>query len=158
MKTMPKEPQLAYSCPLNPEANNWQTASHELEHHLVLSQQLHTCSHATCLQIKDGQLSCKHRAPWPLSAEDFVDEGGNWGPKWTNGYINNYCPTLLTSMCCNYNIKLNTNGVDTKDVAFYVIAYAMKKQKKSHNLPALMANSLRYHLENPKYDDICKCN
>ena len=158
IKTMPKEPQLAYSRPLDPEANNWQAASHELERRLVRSQQLHTCSRATCLRIKDGQLSCKRRAPWPLCAEDFVDEGGNWGPKRTNGYINNYCPTLLTSMRCNHDIKLNTNGADTKDVAFYVTAYATKKQKKSHNLSALMANSLRYHLENPKYDDIRERN
>ena len=61
-------------------------------------------------------------------------------------------------MRCNHDIKLNTNGADTKDVAFYVTAYATKKQKKSHNLSALMANSLRYHLENPKYDDIRERN
>ena len=158
IKTISKEPQLAYSRPLNPNEDNWEHARSDLERRLVRTQQVHTCSRATCLQIKNGALTCKRRAPWPLSEDDFVDSGGNWSPKRTNGYINNYCPILLTTMRCNHDIKLNTNGADTKDVAFYVTAYATKKQKKSHNLSVLMANSLSYHLENPKFDDIRECN
>ena len=158
MKMTPKEPQLAYSRPPNPDDANWEEANHEFEVRLARSQQVHACSRATCLQVKKGVLTCKRRAPWPLSSKDFVDERGNWGPKRTNGYINNYCPLLLTSMRCNNDIKLNTNGADTKDVAFYITAYATKKQKKSHNLLALMANSLSYHLDNPRFDDICEHN
>ena len=158
MKKMPREPQLAYSRPPNPDDANWDEANHQFEVQLVRSQQVHTCSRATCLQVRNGVLVCKRRAPWPLSDEDFVDNRGNWGPKRTNGYINNYCPLLLTSMRCNNDIKLNTNGADTKDVAFYVTAYATKKQKKSHNLSALMANGLSYHLDNPKFDDIRERN
>ena len=158
IKKMAREPQLAYSRPPNPDEANWEEANHQFEVRLVRSQQVHTCSRATCLQLRNGVLACKRRAPWPLSDEDFVDNRGNWGPKRTNGYINNYCPLLLTSMRCNNDIKLNTNGADTKDIAFYVTAYATKKQKKSHNLSALMANGLSYHLDNPKFDDIRERN
>ncbi|KIN94228.1 hypothetical protein M404DRAFT_35282 [Pisolithus tinctorius Marx 270] len=61
-------------------------------------------------------------------------------------------------MRCNNDLKINTNGADTKDVAFYITAYAAKKQKKSHNLSALMASALPYHINNPKYDDVCERN
>ncbi|KIO00529.1 hypothetical protein M404DRAFT_29447 [Pisolithus tinctorius Marx 270] len=56
------------------------------------------------------------------------------------------------------NFWINTNGEDTKDITFYVTAYATKKQKKSHNLSALMASTLAYHENNPWYEDIRKCN
>ncbi|KIO14871.1 hypothetical protein M404DRAFT_118815, partial [Pisolithus tinctorius Marx 270] len=129
-----------------------------IERQLVRSQQLHTCSRATCLRVTRDGLVCKQRAPWPLSGDDYVDKRGNWGPQRMHGYINAYCPALLTMMWCNNDLKINTNGVDTKDVAFYITAYATKKQKKSHNLSALMASALPYHINNPKYDDVCECN
>ncbi|KIO11877.1 hypothetical protein M404DRAFT_72474, partial [Pisolithus tinctorius Marx 270] len=72
--------------------------------------------------------------------------------------INNYCPLILTNLRCNNDIKINTNGKDTKDVTFYVTAYATKKQKKSHNLSALMASALAYHENDPRYEDIRKQN
>ncbi|KIO04743.1 hypothetical protein M404DRAFT_52717, partial [Pisolithus tinctorius Marx 270] len=125
---------------------------------LVRSQQLHTCSRATCLRVTCDRLICKRRAPWPLSDDDYVDERGNWGPRRTHGYINAYCPALLTTMRCNNDLKINTNGADTKDMAFYITAYATKKQKKSHNLSALMASALPYHMNNLKYDDVHECN
>ncbi|KIO09446.1 hypothetical protein M404DRAFT_21969 [Pisolithus tinctorius Marx 270] len=59
---------------------------------------------------------------------------------------------------CNNDLKINTNGADTKDVAFYITAYATKKQKKSHNLSVLMASALPYHINNPKYDDVHERN
>ena len=61
-------------------------------------------------------------------------------------------------MHCNNNIKINTNGKDTKDVAFYITTYVTKKQKKTHNLSALMASALAYHTQNPRYDDIRERN
>ncbi|KIO12199.1 hypothetical protein M404DRAFT_95464, partial [Pisolithus tinctorius Marx 270] len=125
---------------------------------LVRSQQLHTCTWATCLRATCDGLVCKRRAPWPLSDEDYIDERGNWGPRHMHGYINAYCPALLMMMRCNNNLKINTNSADTKDIAFYITAYATKKQKKSHNLSALMASALPYHINNPKYDDVRECN
>ena len=61
-------------------------------------------------------------------------------------------------MHCNNNIKINTNGKDMKDVAFYITTYVTKKQKKTHNLSALMASALAYHTQNPRYDDIRERN
>jgi len=158
IKSMAWQPQLAYSRPADPRQEGWQEHNHESERQLVRSQQVHTCSRWTCLRMEKGQFICKRRAPWPTSEKDYIDERGNWGPKRTNGYINGYCPLLLTSMCCNMDIKLNTNGANTKDVAFYITAYATKKQKKSHNLSALMASALPYHINNPKYDDLRERN
>ncbi|KAG1820774.1 hypothetical protein EV424DRAFT_1322681, partial [Suillus variegatus] len=45
------------------------------------------------------------------------------------------------------DIKLIMNGRDTNDVAWYMSAYYTKKQGKTHNLSALMADSLIYHQE-----------
>jgi len=136
----------------------WRTQNHDFERQLLRSQQVHSCSRATCLRIQKGQFVCKRGAPWPLSDKDFVDERGNWGLKRTNGYINGYNPILLTSLHCNNDIKLITNGMDTKDVAFYITAYATKKQKKTYNLSALMASTFPYHLNNPHYEDIRERN
>ena len=112
----------------------------------------------TCLCIVNRLFKCKRKAPWPLSDEDYVDNRGNWSAKRTYGYINGYCPLLLTTMRCNNNLKINTNGEDTKDVAFYITAYATKKQKKTHNLSALMASAMPYHTANPLYEDIHEQN
>jgi len=157
IKSMARHPQLAYSRPADPWQEGWKEHNHESERQLVRSQQVHTCSRWTCLRMEKGQFICKRRAPWPTSKKDYVDERGNWGPKRMNGYINGYCPLLLTSMRCNMDIKLNTNGADTKDVAFYITVYATKKQK-SHNLSPLMASALPYHINNPKYDDLRERN
>ncbi|KIO04877.1 hypothetical protein M404DRAFT_25958 [Pisolithus tinctorius Marx 270] len=138
--TMLRENQLAYSQPHDPCISGWEERTHALEQ-----------------QLRDG-LVCKRRVPWPLSDVDFVDEHGNWGPQRMHGYINAYCPTLLTTLQCNNDLKINTNGADTKDMAFYITAYAMKKQKKSHNLSVLMATALPYHIDNPKYDDMHEWN
>ena len=149
IKSMPRNSELAYSRPPDPRQPDWKAKTHQLERQLARSQQVHTCTFGTCLRKVNGQIKCKRKAPWALSNEDYVDNRGNWGPKRTYGYINGYCPLLLTTMRCNNDLKINTNGVDTKDVAFYITAYATKKQKKTHNLSALMASAMPYHTANP---------
>jgi len=158
IKKMPRDSQLAYQRPPDPRLHGWNERQHELERQLVRSQQLHTCTPATCLRIQKGRYTCKRGAPWALNNDDYVDERGNWGSRRTNGYINGYCPLVLTNLRCNNDIKINTNGADTKDVAFYVTAYATKKQKKSHNMSALMASAFPYHIANPRYEDIRERN
>ncbi|KIN95492.1 hypothetical protein M404DRAFT_165673, partial [Pisolithus tinctorius Marx 270] len=59
LKTMPRAPQLAYSRPHDPRTAGWQQGSHEIEQQLVRSQQLHTCSRATCLRVTRDGLVCK---------------------------------------------------------------------------------------------------
>ena len=158
IKNMVRQPQLAYSRPPDPHHEGWGESNHKFERQLARSQQVHTCSRTSCLRLTKGKWTCKRRAPWTLSEDDYVDERGNWSPKRTYGYINSYCPTILTSLRCNNDIKINTNGSDTKDVAFYITAYATKKQKKTHNLSALMATALPYHNDNPRYEDIRERN
>ncbi|KAG2335639.1 hypothetical protein BDR05DRAFT_850303, partial [Suillus weaverae] len=108
-------------------------------------QQVHTCSRATCLRFnRHGQLVCKRQAPWQLSLVDIIDEHGTWSPNLTYAFLNNYCPAITTTLCCNNNIKL-TNGSETKDAAWYLTGYSTKKQNKNDNVSAFMANTLLYH-------------
>jgi hypothetical protein len=76
---------------------------------------------------------------------------GIWRSKRTYGYFNSYIPAVTTTLKCNNDIKLITNGKDTKDVGWYLTGYSTKKQNKSYNVSALMAKSLMYHTENSAY-------
>ncbi|KAH9045127.1 hypothetical protein EDB84DRAFT_1243980, partial [Lactarius hengduanensis] len=106
--------------------------------------QVHQCSHA-CMKISIRRLVCKRRAPFPLSANDWVDEHGNWGPKRTYTYLNNWCPAILQTVRANHDIKLITNGMEMKDIAWYITYYVAKKQRDSSNTSALLAKTLAYH-------------
>lgn len=158
IRLTPRDSQLPYSRPPDPRNPTWLQDNAQFESRLVRSQQIHTCTRATCLRVKNRQLSCKRRAPWPRSDEDFVEPNGNWGPKRTVPYINAYCPDLLTSMRCNNDIKLNTNGCETKHIAWYLTAYTTKNQQPTHNTSALLASTMAYHKDNPKYNDLRQCN
>jgi len=148
MKSTPRETQLAYSRPPDPDAANWAAEFADKEKRVVRSQQVHTCTKSTCLRYnKHGKLVCKRRAPWELSGTEYIDEKGNWKPKRTHPYVNNYCPAISVALCCNNDIKLLTNGVDTKHALWYSTDYQTKKQNKNHNVSALMAKSLLYHEE-----------
>ncbi|KAH9007633.1 hypothetical protein EDB84DRAFT_1447399 [Lactarius hengduanensis] len=89
---------------------------------------------------------CKQRAPFPLAAEDWIDENSNWGPKRIYGYFNNWCPPILQCLCANHDIKLIMNGTETKHIAWYITHYVAKKQKTSSNISALLAKTLAYHV------------
>ncbi|KAG0695955.1 hypothetical protein DFH29DRAFT_813628, partial [Suillus ampliporus] len=106
-------------------------------------QQVHTCTKSTCLHYnKHGKLVCKRCTPWELSDTECIDKKGNWKPKQTHPYVNNYCPVISVALCCNNDIKLLTNGADTKHVSWYSTDYQTKKQNKNNNLSAPMAKSL----------------
>ncbi|KIY43878.1 hypothetical protein FISHEDRAFT_6397, partial [Fistulina hepatica ATCC 64428] len=90
---------------------------------------------------------CKRHAPFPLSRETFVDEDGNWCPRRLNAYLNSWNPTISTQLRCNNDIKFLTNGEATKNIAFYVTGYATKPQAKSHNICAMIASALLYHMK-----------
>ncbi|KAH9048604.1 hypothetical protein EDB83DRAFT_2522880 [Lactarius deliciosus] len=78
-------------------------------------------------------ISCKRRAPFPLAAEDWIDKNGNWGPKRSYGYFNIWNPTILQCLRANHDIKLITNGIETKDIAWYITHYVAKKHNSSSN-------------------------
>jgi hypothetical protein len=149
-----REPQLAYSRPLDPYSPHWKEECMQLERRVVRSQQIHTCTTNTCLRLnRYGRVKCKRRAPWPLSNRDRLDETGRWFAKRFLQYLNTYCPPITLTLKCNNDIKLITNGSETKDAAWYCTTYQTKKQQKSYNTSALMAKTLLYHNEHSEYID-----
>src|SRR5260370_9811695 len=51
---------------------------------------------------------------------------------------------------CNHDIKLLTNGEDTRNVCWYITKYTTKAQSKMLNLSALLAQRLQYCLADNK--------
>jgi hypothetical protein len=160
IRTMPRESNLPYSRPPDPDSSNWNIENQAIERRVVRSQQVHTCNRATCLRFnQQGQLVCKRRAPWLLSPTDIVDEHGRWNPKRTYAFLNNFCPAITTTLRCNNDIKFLTNGRDTKDVTWYFTDYSTKKQNKNNNVSALMAGTLLYHQDHSNHlDDVVERN
>jgi hypothetical protein len=92
-----------------------------------------------------GRYACKRRAPFALADDDWIEEDGRWGPKRTYGYFNSWCPEILQAVRANHDIKLITNGAETKDIAFYITNYVAKKQMASFNASALLAKSYTFN-------------
>jgi hypothetical protein len=114
----------------------------------VRSHQIHTCTRNTCLVKRHGdQIICKRRAPWDLYDNDMVDSAGNWHSKRTFGYLNSYCPMISINGRCNNDIKLITNGKETKAIAWYTTGYQMKNQGNSFNVSGLLATAMLYHMQ-----------
>ncbi|KII89503.1 hypothetical protein PLICRDRAFT_175678 [Plicaturopsis crispa FD-325 SS-3] len=130
---MTKEGQLAYSRPQNPDAPDWDETMLDWERRLVRSQQVHACTTSTCLRM------------------DRKGEDGSWKPKRSYGCVNSYCPTVTTALRCDNDIKLMTNGEDTKDATWYQTAYQTKKEGMSFNMSALMTQALMYHEQHSDY-------
>lgn len=59
--------------------------------------------------------------------------------------MNGWMPAILINVKCNNDGKLLMNGEKTKKITFDVLSYAGKKQEKSYNLSAVMANTFTYH-------------
>ncbi|EJU03694.1 hypothetical protein DACRYDRAFT_29891, partial [Dacryopinax primogenitus] len=108
--------------------------------------QLHTCNIDTCLcPDKHGNLKCKWRAPFLLSATEYITKTRTWGILQKNSYLNNWNPSVTRMMRCNHNIKLQTNGHETKDVMWYCTCYTLKKQGKSYNTTGILVQRMVYH-------------
>lgn len=160
IKAIPRESDLAYSRPPHPDASLFEQEMAELELRLVRSQQVHTCKTTTCLRFnRHGQVVCKRNAPWPLTTEDFVSPNGKWGSRRTYGFLNTWNPVVMPYLRCNHDIKLLTNGSETKDCGWYITCYQTKKQNKSHNRSALLSKAFAYHdLDTTYLDDIRQRN
>lgn len=52
---------------------------------------------------------------------------------------------LVATLIDNHDIKLITNGMETKDIAWYITHYVTKKQRKSSNTSVLLAKTLAFH-------------
>jgi len=59
IKSMARQPQLAYSRPPDLWQEGWHECNHETERQLVHSQQVHTCSRWTCLRMEKVNSSAR---------------------------------------------------------------------------------------------------
>jgi hypothetical protein len=159
VNAMPRENGLSYSRPVDPREPGYAHISHRFEMQLAKAVQHHKCSKDSCLVVKKNRIRCKRRAPFPVSHEDFINEDGQWGPKRMFGYINNWCPAIMQCIRANQDIKLITNGSETRDIAFYISLYVAKRQSNSSNASALMARKLAFHKRRERYNsDIIRLN
>ncbi|KAA1476553.1 hypothetical protein DENSPDRAFT_785185 [Dentipellis sp. KUC8613] len=154
VKVVPNEPEIGYSRPPNPSAEDYeeQLAAYELR--LARAKQIHTCEPRRCL-VPDahGRLRCKRGAPFDIADDDIIEEGGRVQPKRLYGYINGWMPAILINVRCNNDAKVLTNGRETKNITFYTTGYAAKKQNKTHNMSAIMAKGYAYHRKRSSYLD-----
>jgi len=126
---------------------------------LARTVQFHKCNLATCLRIVNGRLECKRRAPFALSATDWVNKDGEWGPKRTCPNLNNWNPWIMRCMRANHDTKLIMNGAETCVLVLYNTNYTFKKQNQSSNTSALLANRLAFHqAKHNEEDDIATYN
>ena len=142
---------VSYSRPEDPRMAEYPYRKREAEKKLVRAVQVHRCTKESCLVMKKGRLRCKRRAPFNLLPRDWIDEDGSWGPKRLHPFINNWNPAILHCVRSNHDIKLISNGTETKDLAFYITNYVAKKQKDSSNVSALLAKRLAFHKKQEKY-------
>nr|GAT42598.1 predicted protein [Mycena chlorophos] len=76
--------------------------------------------------------------------EDWVTESGEWGPKRMFGFLNAWNPPLLQVTRSNQDMKLITNGAETKDITFYITLYIAKRQIQAANASALLAKGTAF--------------
>ncbi|RDX46829.1 hypothetical protein OH76DRAFT_1355491 [Lentinus brumalis] len=150
VKAIPKESDIAYNRPPHPDAGDYDNQLAAFELRVARAEQVHTCKPRRCLVLKKGRLQCKRRAPFPCSDDDIVLPNGEWRSKRLFGYMNSWLPAVSVNARCNNDIKLLTSGADTRNITFYVACYSAKKQGKSHNLSAILADGFAYHEAHPK--------
>lgn len=147
VNNMTRVENVSYSRPYNPQNPKHVQDTNFVELQLTRAVQHHKCSKDACLIVKNNQLQCTHRAPFEISTRDFIDTDGYWGPKHTYGFVNNWCPTLMHCIHANHDIKLITNGLETRDISFYISLYVAKRQANTSNFAALLAKKLAFHKE-----------
>ena len=149
VKGIEKDSEVAYNRPLNLDAVNFEGECRDLETLLVCSEQIHTCKPRRCLITnRHGVLTCKRRAPFRLSEDDFVSETGDWACKRLYAYVNGWNPHVLVNVRCNNDIKLLMSGSGTRSITFYVTAYAAKKQGQNYNVSAVLEPTYLYRDSN----------
>lgn len=156
--SVPKQPLTAFSRPIDPRQPNYEAKRDDFEVRAARTVQVHQCGQA-CMKLRNSRMVCKRNAPFPLADKAWVNEHGEWGPKRTYAYLNNWCPPILQCVRANHDIKLITNGEDTKDIAWYITNYYTKGSKKSSNISALLAKTFVYHKrDNQQSMDLTRIN
>lgn len=162
-ETLPKRRKIkecvSYSRPINPADDEYERKARDAERDIATSVQVHECREYACLYLNKGQWVCKRHAPFELLNNDYIDEDGKWGVKRLYPYFNTWNPGILQCVRANHDIKLITNGGDTKDITWYITNYATKKQRHSFNTSALLAKRLAYHnIEERGNQDVTSIN
>lgn len=141
---------LSYSRPIEPSAANYTHLASRMEFLLAKNVQKHKCGFA-CLKVIKGRIMCKRRAPFPVSAKDWIDIEGKWGPRRLHPFLNNWNPTTLLCTRSNNDVKLITNGGETKEYGWYITSYTAKKQHNTSNASALLAKAIAFHQKQERY-------
>ena len=148
---IPKKPGVSYSRPIDPVL--YQDDSIEEEKVLARSVQFHKCNIATCLRVVNGRLECKRRAPFAISPNDWINDDGEWGPKRTCPNLNSWNPWIMRCVRANHDAKLIMNGAETCVLVLYNTNYTFKKQNRSSNTSALIADRLAFQQTVPDQNE-----
>lgn len=141
-----RQSDVAYSRPPNPYLPNYFERRTDFELRFARSKQHHICQVGRCLVVnKHGDLRCKRRAPFPLANQDFIEEDGRWGCKRVYEFMNAWNPSIGVNVRGNNDLKLITNGSDTKNVSHYVATYSAKNQGRNYNLSAIVNRGYAFH-------------
>ena len=150
IQSIPNDKEFTFSRPPNPDLENYEEAIAYDELRLARIEQLHTCKPRRCLvPDKTHRFRCKRHAPFQCSDVDCVLENGEWRSKRLYGYMNAWNPAILVNVRCNNDIKLLTNGRETKNITYYITAYTAKKQGRTYNLSAAIAQGFSNHAKYP---------
>ncbi len=158
VKAIPNEVEVAYARPPDPfDDLEYRSRCEVFERRVVRAKQVHTCELRRCLRVdRNGKLVCKPRAPFEVTSDTYVEESGHWCQKRLCEYMNAWCPDLLICVCCNNDIKMLLNGKETINILYYVTGYSAKNQQRNHNISAVVAQNLAYHVEHLSYLDSLK--
>lgn len=129
----------ACSRPLDPRHDGFDDIIKDFEFASARVHHVHVCTSSTCLVSKKGRIKCKRRAPWKLASHTRVYENGEWESARRLKWLNTWCLIIMLAFRCNHDIKLLTNAGLTKDAAWYMTKYAVKRQELSYNMAALLA-------------------
>ncbi|KAG1779208.1 hypothetical protein EV702DRAFT_1195708 [Suillus placidus] len=127
LKTLPRQSAVSYSRPPDPRSRNFSSDKQNTTRNL-------------------------RRALFALAKDAWIDSEGHWGPKRTMGAMNNWNLVILLATRANHDIKLITDGEETKDIGFYISMYAAKNQQHSSNALALLAKSFAFHQTQEKHN------
>ncbi|KAG1858776.1 hypothetical protein DFJ58DRAFT_840361 [Suillus subalutaceus] len=98
----------------DPIAQVFTRAEIDLDHFQRLAAILEELFGIRLSQVVRGRVICKRRAPLQLQDTAWIDSKGRWGPKRTFTMMNNWNPTILLATRANHDIRLITNGEETK--------------------------------------------
>ncbi|KAF8995077.1 hypothetical protein BDQ17DRAFT_1330731 [Cyathus striatus] len=109
--------EIAYSCPPNPDSEDFWEELRTFEGKVAHAKQINTCEVRRCIIYdKNGHPKCKRRAPFERSETEYIKEDGTWAPKRLYKNTNNWNPSTTTQVKGNNDkIKLfNARNMSTE--------------------------------------------